>query len=131
MGAPVGDVEPLPGLVGFTHALRRAGLTCDAQRTAAYLTAVAYVDVADPGNLYWAGRVTLCAQPDDLPAYDEAFAAWFSLDWQPPRSSPAGDDQPDRRTTTTATVLPAAGQREADGDRTPVPVLSPSDTEVL
>jgi uncharacterized protein with von Willebrand factor type A (vWA) domain len=126
-------IEPLPGLVGFTHALRRAGLSCDQHRTAAYLIAVDCLDVADPANLYWAGRVTLCAQPDDLPAYDEAFAAWFSLDWQPPATTPRSDEPPGKtRTTMTATVLPAmAGTAPAKKDPTPVPVLSPSDVEVL
>ncbi|HEX3592223.1 MAG TPA: VWA domain-containing protein [Pseudonocardiaceae bacterium] len=131
MGGVTSSAEPLPGLVGFTHALRRAGLPADPHRVAAYLTAVDNLDIADPANLYWAGRVTLCAQPDDLPAYDEAFAAWFSLDWRPPRPAPAGDDRPDHRTSMTASVLPAAGQVAAPGERTPVPVLSPSDVEVL
>jgi uncharacterized protein with von Willebrand factor type A (vWA) domain len=126
-------IVPLRGLVGFTHALRRAGLPCDQHRIAAYLTAVDCLDVADPANLYWAGRVTLCAQPDDLPAYDEAFAAWFSPDWQPPGPVRRSDDPPGRtRTTMTATVLPAMALAGPAGpDPTPVPVLSPSDVEVL
>lgn len=69
--------DPLPGLVGFAAALREAGLRCDAHRVQAYLDAVAHVDVAEPRQLYWAGRLALCAEPDDLPRYDEAFAAWF------------------------------------------------------
>lgn len=126
----MGDVEPLPGLVGFTHALRRAGLPADAHRTAAYLTAVEHLDVADPASLYWAGRVTLCAQPDDLPAYDEAFAAWFRLGWQPPLPTASEDTMPEQRTSLTSSVLPSPAT-EAAGDRTPVPVLAPSDVEVL
>ncbi|WP_040918692.1 vWA domain-containing protein [Saccharomonospora glauca] len=69
--------DPLPGLVGFAAALREAGVRCDAHRVRAYLDAVERVDVADPRQLYWAGRVALCSEPDDLPRYDEAFAAWF------------------------------------------------------
>jgi uncharacterized protein with von Willebrand factor type A (vWA) domain len=134
MGAATTTVLPLPGLVGFTHALRRAGLACDPHRTAAYLEAVSCLDPADPANLYWAGRVTLCAQPDDLPAYDEAFAAWFSPDWRPPRPTPAPDDQaPTKHTTMTAAILPAeqhAGPPAAQ-DATPIPVLAPSAVEVL
>jgi uncharacterized protein with von Willebrand factor type A (vWA) domain len=126
-------IVPLPGLVGFTHALRRAGLSCDQHRTAAYLTAVDCLDIADPANLYWAGRVTLCAQPDDLPAYDEAFTAWFSPDWQPPHTPKADADPPGpARTTMTTSVLPAVGATAPEGtDPTPVPVLAPSDVEVL
>ena len=72
------SASPLAGLVGFTSALRCAGLACDATRTDAYLQAVQWLDPADPADLYWAGRLTLCAEPDDLPRYDEAFAAWFT-----------------------------------------------------
>jgi uncharacterized protein len=130
---PATTIEPLPGLIGFTHALRRAGLSCDQHRTATYLEAVGCLDVADPASLYWAGRVTLCAQPDDLPAYDEAFAAWFSPDWRPPRPDrPADGVPPAAHTTMTAAILPAAGeQAPGDTDATPIPVLAPSDVEVL
>jgi uncharacterized protein len=79
------QMDPLPGLVGFTAALRAAGLPCDAQRVQAYLAAIEHLDAADPEQLYWAGRLTLCAEPDDLPRYDDAFAAWFGL-WAPSRA---------------------------------------------
>lgn len=134
MGAATSTVLPLPGLVGFTHALRRAGLACDSHRTAAYLEAVRCLDPADPASLYWAGRVTLCSQPDDLPAYDEAFAAWFSPDWRPPRPAGLPGDQPaPRHTTMTAAILPAEQRTGAPAtdDATPIPVLAPSDVEVL
>src|ERR1700754_183485 len=106
MGTGAPPVAPLPGLVGFTHALRRAGLACDSHRTAAYLTAMNSLDLADPANVYWAGRVTLCSQPDDLPAYDEAFAAWFSPGWSPPRPAPPGDNGPATPAASTSTSLP-------------------------
>ncbi|HEY3752138.1 MAG TPA: VWA domain-containing protein [Pseudonocardiaceae bacterium] len=132
MGGVTSPAQPLPGLVGFTHALRRAGLPCDPHRTAAYLSAVDCLDLAEPANLYWAGRVTLCAQPDDLPAYDEAFAAWFSPGWRPPRPASPVDEPPGSvRTSVTATVLPALAAAAPSGERTPVPVLAPSDVEVL
>lgn len=69
--------DPLVGLVGFTSALRTAGLQCDPHRVQAYLAAVAEVDLASAVQLYWAGRLTLCAAPDDLPRYDAAFESWF------------------------------------------------------
>src|SRR5262249_10893603 len=31
----------------------------------------------DARDTYWAGRMTLCATPDDLAVYDAAFAAYF------------------------------------------------------
>ncbi|HEX3786710.1 MAG TPA: VWA domain-containing protein [Pseudonocardiaceae bacterium] len=73
---------PLPGLVGFTRALGTAGVAVDAHRVEAYLRAADCLDLVDPANLYWAGRLTLCTQPDDLPHYDDAFTAWFTPDGQ-------------------------------------------------
>lgn len=70
--------DPLAGFVGFAEALREAGLPCDAHRVRAYLEAVGEIDLADPDQLYWAGRLTLCADPDDLPRYDAAFDGWFA-----------------------------------------------------
>jgi uncharacterized protein with von Willebrand factor type A (vWA) domain len=133
MGSATPSVEPLPGLVGFTHALRRAGLPCDPHRTAAYLSAVDTLDLTDPANLYWAGRVTLCSQPDDLPAYDEAFAAWFTPNWKPPRRAAPGDPGTAAPSASTATWLPglAANRDNSNGEQVPVPVLAPSDVEVL
>ncbi|HJQ46533.1 MAG TPA: VWA domain-containing protein [Amycolatopsis sp.] len=78
--------DPLVGLVGFATALREAGVPAGPQRVQAYLDAVARVDVGDVGQLYWAGRVTLCADPDDLPRYDDAFAQWFAA--EPPGAKP-------------------------------------------
>lgn len=72
--------DPLPSLVGFATALREAGVPAGPQRVHSYLEAVQSVDLTDVNNLYWAGRVTLCADPDDLPRYDDAFAQWFAAE---------------------------------------------------
>ncbi|MEV6715092.1 VWA domain-containing protein [Lentzea sp. NPDC051208] len=63
--------------VGFTRVLRGAGLQCGPDRVQAFLRATEHVD------LYWAGRLTLCADPDDLPRYDAAYRAYFG--GTPPR----------------------------------------------
>jgi uncharacterized protein with von Willebrand factor type A (vWA) domain len=63
--------------VGFTRVLRGAGLPCGPDRVQAFLRATEHVD------LYWAGRLTLCADPDDLPRYDAAYRAYFG--GTPPR----------------------------------------------
>jgi uncharacterized protein len=69
--------DPLPGLVGFTVVLRNAGLAVTTDRVAAFLSALDALDVTDRAQTYWAGRLTLCSDPDDLPRYDQAFAGWF------------------------------------------------------
>jgi uncharacterized protein with von Willebrand factor type A (vWA) domain len=69
--------DPLTGYVGFARALRQAGVGCGPDRVQAYLAAIGHLDPGDRAQLYWAGRLTLCAEPDDLSRYDAAFAAWF------------------------------------------------------
>ena len=75
-GTPAED--PVRGLVGFTAVLRGAGLAVTTDRVAAFLSAVDALDVRSQLQTYWAGRLTLCADPDDLPRYDQAFAEWFA-----------------------------------------------------
>src|SRR5690625_3273256 len=84
--------DTLTGFAGFARALREGGLSCDEHRVRAYLDAVLRLDVADPAQVYWAGRLTLCADPDDIPTYDRAFTAWFAAD--PPEAARRG---PQRR----------------------------------
>ena len=123
------QASPLAGLVGFTAALRSAGLACDATRTDAYLRAVQWLDPADPADLYWAGRLTLCAEPDDLPRYDEAFAAWFTP-YRMPKPKIVSTPQPKQALIAALRTDPAAN---ADGDSQEAPQLrvAASDLEVL
>ncbi|MBB4685380.1 vWA domain-containing protein [Amycolatopsis jiangsuensis] len=81
--------DPLAGFAGFAAALREAGVACDARRVQAYLAAVGEVDLAAPTQVYWAGRLTLCSDPDDLPRYEEAFARWFAADDRLPKQAGA------------------------------------------
>lgn len=122
--------DPLVGLVGFAHALREAGLACDTHRVQAYLAAAAEIDVASPVQLYWAGRVTLCADPDDLPRYDAAFEAWFR---DPPRRArPAGGPPVVPRPSRIAALTPpSADSGRGDDDQAPDLQVAASDTEVL
>ncbi len=70
--------DPIPGLVGFTVVLRNAGLAITTDRVAAFLAALDALDVTSRMQTYWAGRLTLCSDPDDLPRYDRAFEDWFT-----------------------------------------------------
>jgi hypothetical protein len=64
-------------LLGFSRALRAAGVPVTADRAQSYLAAVSVVGLGDQRATYWAGRATLCSGPDDLERYDQVFAAWF------------------------------------------------------
>jgi uncharacterized protein len=121
-------LDPLPGLVGFAAVLREAGLPADAQRVQAYLAAVRAVNVADPDQLYWAGRLTLCADPDDLPRYNEAFAAWFVARRPGPRRSSGALRQ--RQATMAALTDVSVGGGGTDRDTDELRVAA-SDTEIL
>lgn len=72
-----GREAPETTLVGFTRALRAAGLPVTQDRAQTFLAAVAAVGIADPAGVYWAGRATLTAEPDHFPLYDQVFQAWF------------------------------------------------------
>jgi uncharacterized protein len=91
-------------LLGFTRALRAAGLAVTVDRARAYADAVAVVGMDDRRATYWAGRATLCRGPDDFAPYDRVFSAWFE-DAEPPATSrrqqphqvvqaPLGEDDP-------------------------------------
>ncbi|MGH8922162.1 MAG: hypothetical protein ACRD0H_28130, partial [Actinomycetes bacterium] len=75
--APTAD-DTISGLVGFTAVLRGAGLAITTDRVAAFLTALDALDVTSRTQTYWAGRLTLCSDPDDLPRFDRAFEDWFT-----------------------------------------------------
>ncbi|RSN15897.1 hypothetical protein DMB42_03740 [Nonomuraea sp. WAC 01424] len=64
-------------VTGFVRTLRAAGVGADHERTQSLLKALGHLDVNDQDEVYWAGRLTLCATPDDLPRYDRCFAAYF------------------------------------------------------
>ncbi|MGH3439205.1 MAG: vWA domain-containing protein [Sciscionella sp.] len=121
-------IDPLPGLVGFTRSLTVAGLAVTTGSAAAYLDAVGRLDVADPGQLYWAGRLTLCTQPDDLPRYNEAFANWFG-------EVPVPRQTATEKVRLRATIAPLGGEGDADthvgDDQDDQLRVAASDTEVL
>jgi uncharacterized protein len=80
--------DPVRELTVFARALRERGVAADATRLAAAASALDQVDPLDPGQVYWSTRITLCSDPDDLPRFDEAFAAWFGSPQPVPQPVP-------------------------------------------
>ncbi|GAB3771780.1 hypothetical protein FB382_000266 [Nocardioides ginsengisegetis] len=76
-------------LLGFTRALRAAGVPVTQDRSHGFLEAVALLGLHDRRTTYDAGRATLCAGPDDLERYDQVFEAYFNARDGLPRSRPA------------------------------------------
>ncbi len=79
-GRAPGGPDPVRTLVGFGRTLRAAGVDATPDRVQAMVAALAHLDVTRRADVYWAGRLTLCASPLDVDRYDRAFAAYFSGD---------------------------------------------------
>ena len=62
--------------VELAAALRREGVPVPTGATVAYARALAAAGTT-PSGVYWSGRATLVRRPEDVPAYDRAFAAVF------------------------------------------------------
>jgi uncharacterized protein len=105
-------------VLGFARTLRHAGVAASPDRVEAMLSALGSLDVLDPGNVYWAGRLTLCGGPDDLDRYDAAFTAWFTGDR--PRSAPRSPQELPPRLAASAPLDPGTG----DGDEAGAPDLA-------
>lgn len=98
--------EPDEILLGFTRALRAAGVVVTTDRGQEFLRAASLVGAGDPRATYWAGRATLCGGPDDLDRYDAVFRAWFDAT-SPPR--------PQTRETRPSTRHVSLAEHEAGG----------------
>lgn len=77
-------------LLGFTTALRAAGVAVTQDRTRTYLDAVALVGLADRDATRAAGRATLCGTREDLERHDRVFDEWFGRDNTAPTLRPRG-----------------------------------------
>jgi uncharacterized protein len=120
--------DPLQGLVGFTVVLRNAGLAITTDRVAAFLSALDALDVTDRTQTYWAGRLTLCSDPDDLPRYERAFADWF----EPGQGSrtQVRDERPPPPPRLAALTPEDGGDGEEDSDSPQIHARA-SGTEIL
>ncbi|GAB4005385.1 vWA domain-containing protein [Nocardioides ultimimeridianus] len=77
MVAPDRDADEI--LVGFTHALRAAGLAVGSARSRVFLEAAEMLGPT-PDGLRGAGRATLCSGPGDLEIHDAVFDLYFNGD---------------------------------------------------
>lgn len=116
--------DPVATMTGFARALRRAGVAADRARLTASLGALALLDPLDLDQVYWAARLSLCAEPEDLPRFDEVFDVWFR---DGERARPVGS-APDRAGTRPVVATVTADEAAPDGDLLPV---AASDAEVL
>jgi uncharacterized protein with von Willebrand factor type A (vWA) domain len=122
------DVDAVAVLTGFARALRHAGVAADRARLGTAVGAVAELDPHDREQLYWATRLTLCAEPDDLPTFDVLFDAWFGRQ-RPPLPRPASPAPQPRTAAVRALAAEVSGTAEPDEDE--VLRTAAADTEIL
>jgi uncharacterized protein with von Willebrand factor type A (vWA) domain len=91
-------------VVGFARALRVAGVDVTTDRIQSMVAALDHLGPTGTDDLYWAGRLTMCAGPDDLRRFDEVFGAYFRSERPADRRPPAN----------TVTVVGFAGRPDAD-----------------
>jgi uncharacterized protein len=63
--------------VAFARVLRGSGVDVPVGRAVTYARALALTGVERSSAVYWAGRTTLLGRPEDIPAYDRAFDAFW------------------------------------------------------
>ena len=66
-------LDPVAVLTAFARTLRDAGIAADQTRLSTSVAALDHLDARDRRQLYWATRLTLCAEPADLPLFDALF----------------------------------------------------------
>ncbi|MCW2640281.1 MAG: hypothetical protein JWP76_2587 [Dactylosporangium sp.] len=121
-----GDVTRV--LVGFARTLRHAGVAATPDRVQAMVTAV---DALGPQSVYWAGRLTLCGQPDDLPVFDAAFAAYFGGETTNRALPLPARPKPPRVAAPFTSGPPGDRADEQEDEPTPMLALTASPVEVL
>lgn len=57
-------------LVGLPRTMTDAGVPVGPDRTLAFMAAVERLDVTNRDDVYWAGRLTLCTDPDEIAVWD-------------------------------------------------------------
>jgi hypothetical protein len=121
----VPDAERLA--VGFARLLRGMGLDVAVGSAVTFAEALAAVGLERRGRVYWAGRVTLLRRPEDVPAYDRAFAAW----WQGLRPLAPRQPVPVEVTVVLDSAEEGGEAEEVAGERGPTLVVRWSPREVL
>ena len=105
---PPPHYDATDSLVGLARTLRAAGVAVSPERVQAAVAAAAALDPGRLADVYWAGRVTLCATPAELGRYDTVFRAYFG-------DRPASLVRRPRSTVARLRLVPAGLAPEGDG----------------
>ncbi len=97
--------------VGFARVLRGVGVSVPVSRVTNFVEALTRLGIDQRDHVYWAGRSTLLGDPEDLTAYDRAFAVFWEH-----RSASGLSVQLPPITITLATDAPEDDDGDPDGD---------------
>ena len=106
------DRDVVQTMLIFARTLRVAGVQAGPDRVQALVAALGTLDVLDPGQVYWAGRFTLCSGPDDLVRYDAAFNSYFG--GEAPRATKPAPSTYERVSRAAPLGMDQSGSGEAD-----------------
>jgi uncharacterized protein with von Willebrand factor type A (vWA) domain len=112
--------------VAFSRVARGVGLEVPVGSVVTLASALAATGVGSERAAYWAGRVTLVKRPDEIPAYEAAFEAFWRRAGTPDEARPA--------TRLVVGVDSEGGAEAGSGEGLPgrpVPALHYSPVEVL
>jgi uncharacterized protein with von Willebrand factor type A (vWA) domain len=73
------DEDLASALTGFAGALRLAGVPANTARVTTSSDALTAFPKVGADQLYWATRLSFCAQRADIPVFDSVFRTWFGL----------------------------------------------------
>ncbi|GGI09798.1 vWA domain-containing protein [Egicoccus halophilus] len=82
-----GDADGADHVAALAAGLRTGGVEVGGAQVTACARALVEVAPDDVDGRYWAGRVTLCSRPGDVPVYDRVFTAVLRGGGTPPPSS--------------------------------------------
>lgn len=126
--APGGD-DAVGAVVEFAGRLRAAGAVVPPTRVHAMIRALGELGADSLESVYWSGRLTLCASPEDIDRFDQVFAAYFS--GRPARPRTRVTVEPSYQLVARPTDPPGDGRRRDDDPSPPERLATASRLEVL
>jgi len=113
--------------VAFARLLRGVDIAAPLDSVLTFVDALSLVGLDDRGAVYWAARATLVRRPEDIPAFDRAFAVF----WDHRESTHAGEQDVLRVTIAVDTEDEGANDGSVRNDDDPTITLRFSGVETL
>jgi uncharacterized protein len=88
VNAPAGPGTAAQLSVCFANVLRGLDVETPVSAVVSFTEALGAIGIGRRDDVYWAGRATLVRRPEDIDAYDRAFAAFFEDSFRPPDTAP-------------------------------------------